>query len=50
MKKIHAKTQTAVKAPDRLNKLMEAVAFVIAQRQMKRYWATGHGAALTSTL
>ena len=50
MKKIHTKTRTADRARERLNQLMEAVAFVIAQRQMKRYWAAGHGAALTSII
>ena len=50
MKKIHTKTRVADRTRERLNQLMEAVAFVIAQRQMKRYWAAGHGAALTSII
>jgi hypothetical protein len=33
-----------------INALMEAVAFVIARRQMKQHWGTGHRAVLTSVI
>lgn len=33
---------------EQLNILMEAVALLIARRQMKKHWGTGHRAALTS--
>lgn len=33
-----------------LNRLMEAVAFVIAQRQMKRHWFKGHRTTLPSII
>ena len=33
-----------------LNALMEAVALVIARRQMKSYWGTSHRAVLTSVI
>lgn len=49
-KKIAIKTPRVPASRERLNILMEAVAFVIAQRQMKRHWATGHRAALTSII
>jgi hypothetical protein len=33
-----------------LNRLMEALAYVIAQRQMKRHWVTGHRTTLPSII
>ena len=50
MKKIHTKTRTAAESHQRLNQLMEAVALVIARRQMKRHWAIGHRATLASII
>jgi hypothetical protein len=35
-----AKTSTVTTKRDDLNALMEAVALIIARRQMKRHWAT----------
>jgi hypothetical protein len=35
---------------ERLNLLMEALALVIARRQMKRHWPTLHRATLTSII
>lgn len=50
MKKIHTKSRTAVETRDRLNQLMEAVALVIARRQMKHHWAISHRATLASII
>lgn len=50
MKKIHVKTRPAVATRERLNQLMEAVALVIARRQMKRHWAIAHRATLASII
>jgi hypothetical protein len=33
---------------EQLNVLVEAVALLIARRQMKKHWGTGHRVALTS--
>jgi hypothetical protein len=49
-KRIQARSSTAPQARDQLNRLMEAMAFVIAQRQMKRHWAVGHRATLPSII
>lgn len=35
---------------EQLNALMEAVALVLARRQMKRHWGAGHRATLTSVI
>ena len=35
---------------EELNRLMEAVAFVVAQRQMKRHWAAGPRTTLPSII
>ena len=50
MKKIHTKTRNDLETRERLNQLMEAVALVIARRQMKRHWAVGHRATLASII
>lgn len=47
MKKNLKVRQVAPKS-ERLNLLMEAVAFVIAQRQMRNYWPTLHRSTMTS--
>ena len=50
MKKNSTKVRQVTPGRERLNVLMEAVALVIARRQMKRHWPTLHRATLTSII
>jgi hypothetical protein len=51
MQKNPIKTRRQVVATrERLNSLMEAMALIIARRQMKRHWAAGHRAHLPSII
>jgi hypothetical protein len=50
VKKNSTKVRQVAPTRERLNVLMEAVAFVIAQRQMKRHWPTLHRATLSSII
>jgi hypothetical protein len=50
MKRNLTKGRQGAPKRERLNLLMEAMAFVIAQRQMKNYWPTMHRATLTSII
>jgi hypothetical protein len=50
VKKNSTKVRQVAPARERLNVLMEAVAFVIAQRQMKQHWPTLHRATLSSII
>lgn len=49
MRKKTTKAPQAI-SRERLNELMDAIALVIARRQMKRYWAPIHTTTLSSVL
>ncbi len=50
MKKNVSKRSNERDGRDRLNQLMDAMALIIARRQMKRYWSTGHRATMPSII
>jgi hypothetical protein len=44
---VHSQTSAT---REQLNRLMEAMALIIARRQMKRHWAGNHRASLISAI
>jgi hypothetical protein len=48
MKRNPTTAQRAASKREQLNVLIEAVALLIARRQMKKHWGTGQRGALTS--